>query len=332
MKQQRSLKGICLAAGFGTRLQPLTNNRPKAEIPVLNVPSIYYALHKLLEVGITEVGINTHFLAERVKQLVKAAPFEGLNTTISHEPNIMGSGGAYIGLQKWRGESDILVYNPDIISDLDLDSFIDDFYREQKLVSLAVLEPRPYLTPSVHLRDNRVTHIGKPTDDTEPSHCGTGAFLLSNEFFKYLDFNGPSNLSNAINKALNNHEYVGWFLHSGYWQDIGNGANSLFQTNADLLTNSALFESLNCKTLLKKCDVEYQIIQSKESTRFVNSQVILHPESNFSGVNLFFDSLRNDNICHYQNCLLGGDPDLSLHAPYKNKIILDYDKLSFTIT
>ena len=60
------MKAIILAAGFGTRLKPLTNALPKPMFPVLNRPILEHALHFLSSQGIKEIAINLHHEAERI--------------------------------------------------------------------------------------------------------------------------------------------------------------------------------------------------------------------------------------------------------------------------
>ena len=64
-----TVKAIILSAGYGTRLQPLTETLPKALVPLVGRPLIRHTINRLLQAGISSIGINTHHHAALVQQL-----------------------------------------------------------------------------------------------------------------------------------------------------------------------------------------------------------------------------------------------------------------------
>lgn len=107
-----------LAAGFGTRLRPLTLSRPKPLVPVCGVPMLSYALALCARHGLTEVIVNAHYLAETLEPW--AGRREGVNVVVSHEtPEILGTGG---GLRKVMDQlaEHFVVVNGDVLCDVDL--------------------------------------------------------------------------------------------------------------------------------------------------------------------------------------------------------------------
>ncbi|MDR0355846.1 MAG: NTP transferase domain-containing protein [Deltaproteobacteria bacterium] len=87
---------MILAAGYGLRLMPLTQVRPKALLPVLNKPVLFRWLDALVELGVRNAVINTHHLAEQMDEAVVLArrTHPSLNIAVSFEPEILGTGGA----------------------------------------------------------------------------------------------------------------------------------------------------------------------------------------------------------------------------------------------
>ncbi|MFT4624835.1 MAG: mannose-1-phosphate guanylyltransferase [Myxococcota bacterium] len=107
-----------LAAGFGTRLRPLTELRPKPLVPVCGVPLIDFSLALCAKHGLTQVLVNAHHLADQVQAL--AGEREGVRVTVVTElPDILGTGG---GLKAVRDQLDerFVVLNGDVLHEVDL--------------------------------------------------------------------------------------------------------------------------------------------------------------------------------------------------------------------
>lgn len=112
-----------LAAGFGTRLRPLTEHRPKPLAPVCGVPLLNYALALVHQHGHSHAIVNAHHLAEQL-QAFDGIETEGVCVRVSTElPEILGTGG---GLKHVRDElaERVVVVNADVLCDIDLDALI----------------------------------------------------------------------------------------------------------------------------------------------------------------------------------------------------------------
>jgi NDP-sugar pyrophosphorylase family protein len=135
---------MILAAGLGTRLRPLTNDRPKALVEVAGHTLLEITLRRLVEFGIREVIVNVHHFADMVADYLKKNGNFGLRIEISREETLLDTGG---GLKKaaWfflEDSSDpdqpFLLHNVDVISTIDLQG-VAQFHREnQALATLAV--------------------------------------------------------------------------------------------------------------------------------------------------------------------------------------------------
>jgi NDP-sugar pyrophosphorylase family protein len=107
-----------LAAGFGTRLRPLTELRPKPLVPVCGVPLIDYSLALCAKHGLTDVVVNAHWLADQVEAL--AGRREGVNVTVVTElPEILGTGGGLKAVRTQLAER-FVVLNGDVLHEVDL--------------------------------------------------------------------------------------------------------------------------------------------------------------------------------------------------------------------
>lgn len=110
MKAPDDVCAVVLAAGLGTRLRPLTMLRPKALVPVGNVPLLDRALARLASIGLTgpdRVAVNAHWLAAQVAEHVAG------RAHLSHEDEPLGTAGALGNLHRWIGGRAVLVLNAD---------------------------------------------------------------------------------------------------------------------------------------------------------------------------------------------------------------------------
>jgi len=135
------MKALIFAAGLGTRLKPLTDNKPKALVEIEGETLLYYAIQKLKKHGYNQIIINTHHFSNQIIDFTKSNDF-GVRLEISDETdNLLNTGG---GLQKarWFFDDDepFLVYNVDILSNIDIDDMLKQHKESNALVTLAVMD------------------------------------------------------------------------------------------------------------------------------------------------------------------------------------------------
>ena len=139
------MKAAVLAAGLGTRMKPLTDICPKPLLPVLNRPLLGVVLAQLEAAGCFQVAVNTHHLADQVHDFLSAEPWS-FQLSVSHEPEILGTGGGLRQLGEILREGPFLAINGDILTDLDL----AEIYGRHRAgaVSTLVLHDCPRTTTS----------------------------------------------------------------------------------------------------------------------------------------------------------------------------------------
>ena len=113
------MKAMILAAGFGTRLLPLTEKRPKPLFPILGRPLIDILIRGLESAGCEAVIINTHHLAHLIDAFVKAQAYS-IAVTTRYEPTILGTGGAIKNVEDFWDDEPFVVLNSDILTNIDL--------------------------------------------------------------------------------------------------------------------------------------------------------------------------------------------------------------------
>ena len=133
------MRAMILAAGLGTRLQPLTENLPKALVKIRGKTLLEIAINNLVRNGFDEIIINVHHFAEQVINFIKQNDF-GADITISNESDkLLDTGG---GLKKasqfFKDGKPFLLYNVDIISDLNLQSVYQANIKSNFIAALTV--------------------------------------------------------------------------------------------------------------------------------------------------------------------------------------------------
>ncbi len=132
------MKAMILSAGFGTRLQPLTNDTPKALIIYKGAPMIYHQIERLKNANITEITVNAHHLHEKISDYFIKNDF-GVKINVIVEKDILGTGGGILNAEKYFDKEDsFLVINADIDTDLNLKDLIKHHSLTDSFATLAV--------------------------------------------------------------------------------------------------------------------------------------------------------------------------------------------------
>jgi len=143
------MRAMVLAAGLGTRLRPLTNDRPKALVEVAGRTLLEITLTRLRAFGIRDVIVNVHHFADLIIEYLKTNDNFGMNIAISREDVLLDTGGglkkaAWFFLEGARndgansGDELFLLHNVDVISTIDFGRMVGAHKRNGVLATLAV--------------------------------------------------------------------------------------------------------------------------------------------------------------------------------------------------
>lgn len=169
----RKYKAIILAAGEGTRLRPLTLDRPKPMVPVHGKPVIEYIIEWLCFYGINEIAINLHYRPEKIINHLGDGNAHGVQIRYSHEPFILGTAGAVARLADFWNDDPFLVVYGDVLTDLNLHDLILAHENHKKtdpqtIITMALYEvPNPSEVGIVELDDSGkiCRFLEKPTPE-----------------------------------------------------------------------------------------------------------------------------------------------------------------------
>jgi NDP-sugar pyrophosphorylase family protein len=232
------MKAMILAAGLGTRLRPLTNDRPKALVEVGGRTLLEITLSRLRSFGIDEVIINAHHFAEMILDYLKANNNFGMHIEVSREDVLLDTGG---GLKKaahfFEGSSadePLILHNVDVVSTLDLARMMQFHSEHKALATLAVQdrETSRYLLfdEKLQLCGRRAGHDGK-TELVRPSPkpealAFSGIHVISPRLLGLITEEGIFSIINTYLRLASQGETILAFrADEYYWRDLGRPEN-----------------------------------------------------------------------------------------------------------
>lgn len=228
------MTGFILAAGFGSRLKPITTHIPKALVSVAGKPLLARALKFLKNQGFESIGVNSHYLSTQVEQFRDSST---VSFEIFHEEKIRGTGGALFFAREFLSQNDIFfVLNVDIICQFDLKPVIQ-FFKDSPF-SCMLIAFRPSDGNGTILFDNENgTYLGTTAEKSSSIACSAdfiGTALYKKEFLSLLnddDFSIVPVWSRAFQKGMKTGVFL---MHNGYWRDIGT-PQSLARVHLDVI-------------------------------------------------------------------------------------------------
>jgi len=114
-------RAVILAAGLGTRLTWLTQNRPKALMPVAGEPAIVHVIRGLAAQGVRDIAVNVHHHADTLMQALGDGSRYGVRLYYSYEPSLLDSGGGVrTALEYLPGDGPVVVHNADVLCRMDV--------------------------------------------------------------------------------------------------------------------------------------------------------------------------------------------------------------------
>ena len=219
---------MILAAGFGTRLWPLTIGRTKPALPFLNRPLIAYTIEYLRRHGFTDLIVNLHHEPESVREQIGDGSRYGVRISYSlEEPEILGTSGALDAVRDRLAGGTFAVINGKIITDLDLHAALETHRRRQALATLVLKPNRNRERFSQVLIDdegNLAGFGGFPSPESHPDSpplMFTGIHLMEPGIFDYIPRGVFSDsVRDVYPKAMAEGKLIAAHIGEGAWYEL----------------------------------------------------------------------------------------------------------------
>jgi len=225
------MKAMLFAAGLGTRLKPYTDHCPKALVEVNNKSLLEHNIRYLQQFGIYEVIVNVHHFAQQIEDAIMEHDGYGSEIFISDErAEVLETGGGLLkAAHFFTGESDFVVMNVDILTNLDLGKMISAHVESKALGTLAVIKRT---SSRQFLFDDSMTLCGWTNNNTGEKRISrdvnpltpfafSGVQVLSAGVFADIPFTGKFSLIDLYLHLAPNHTLKGYDHTGNIFIDVG---------------------------------------------------------------------------------------------------------------
>jgi mannose-1-phosphate guanylyltransferase len=219
------MKAVILAGGEGTRLHPLTCNKVKALVPVLNRPFLEHLIHYLKRHGITEIVLTLGHLPEQIQEYFGDGSRFGVNMTYLIEESPLGTAGGVKNAEALL-DAPFLVFNGDIFSDIDLTNMMS-CHREKKAdTSIALTpvdDPTPYGVVETDVAGRVKRFVEKPRrEEVTTNMINAGIYIMEPHVLDYIARDVFFTFERDVFPSLlERGEAVYGYPSQAYWIDIG---------------------------------------------------------------------------------------------------------------
>jgi len=249
------MKAMILAAGFGTRLFPLTIDRTKPAIPFLGKPLVGYVAEYVAKFGFRDVIVNLHHQPNSVKKALGDGEKFGVKIHYTtEEPKILGTAGALDNARHLLEDETFLIVNGKIITDIDISKAVETHKKSGALATMVLKEnPKRERFTEVFLENNLIKGFGdfpKPLDSRlstlDSPLMFTGIHILEPRVFDYIPRGVYSDIVPTFyNPAIKNGEKIAAHITDGSWFELSTIPRYL-EISLAMMNGANVFKGENC--------------------------------------------------------------------------------------
>ncbi len=268
-QHQSDMKAMILAAGFGTRLFPLTIDRTKPAIPFLGKPLVGYVAEYVAKFGFKTVVVNLHHQPNSVKKALGDGEQFGVKIHYTiEEPKILGTAGALDNARHLLEDETFLIVNGKIITDIDISKAIET-HKKSGAIATMVLKENPNFEKftEVWVENGKVNGFGDGfPDQSKIQHptsniplMFTGIHILEPRVFDYIPRGVYSDIVPTFyNPALKNGEKIAAHITDGSWFELSTIPRYL-EISLAMMNDANVFTGENC-LISKNAEVKDSVI------------------------------------------------------------------------
>ncbi|MDR3615761.1 MAG: NDP-sugar synthase [Candidatus Obscuribacterales bacterium] len=293
------MKAMVLAAGVGSRLDPLTASVPKPSVPVVNKPVMEHLLLLLKRHGITDVCANLHYLPEKLTEYFQDGSPLGMQILFEYEEKLSGDAGGVRACRKFLEDGTFIVIMGDLITDADLTMLVAEHKKKKAIASIAVKRMEDVTRFGVVVVDDNGFITGfqeKPKAEEALSNLiSTGIYIFEPEVFEHIPATGDFGFGKQLFPKLVKEGFpvLGIEIET-YWSDVGT-IDQYREANLDVLSG------------LVKIDLGGTLLSKKESGGaqvLVGKNVSIGKNVTFQGRVVIGDSCVIDSGCVINDSVL----------------------------
>ena len=221
------MKAMILAAGVGSRLDPLTRNLPKPMVPIVNKPVMEHIVELLAKHGFKEIMVNLHYLGDQIQEYFGTGQKWGVKIHYSPEDQLWGDAGSVKRCESFFDEDTFVVVGGDDLADIDIKRLVR-FHEEKKALATIALslvdDPSEYGIALLNDRGRITRFLEKPKGEVIFSNsANTGVYIFDKHIFELIPKGVPYGFGNNLFPLLlqQKSRFYGYLTRS-YWKDVGN--------------------------------------------------------------------------------------------------------------
>jgi mannose-1-phosphate guanylyltransferase len=269
-------EAILLVGGFGTRLRPLTNHRPKPMLPIATLPVTEHQLAMAQRAGIKRIVLATSYMSDVFIPYFGDGSKWGMEIKYAVEKEPLGTGGAIRNAaRELAGDQQVVIFNGDVLSSHNLKAQIDLHINSKADVTL-------HLTPVDDARaygcvptdaDGRVTAFLEKMDNPVTNTINAGCYVFDKSVIESIPENEVVSVERqTFPQLISANKKVMGFIEKAYWLDIGT-PNALMKGSRDLVSEVADADALD-KYKFAHRDKNYVSLSEKISGSFTNGSAV----------------------------------------------------------
>ncbi|NLG89428.1 MAG: NDP-sugar synthase [Clostridiaceae bacterium] len=235
------MKALFLAGGFGNRLRPITNDLPKPMVPVMGKPLLERNIERLKNYGVDEIVLSTCYKPEKIENYFKDGRDFGVKISYISEDMPLGTAGAIKNAQSFFDET-FLVFNADILSDIDISDMVRFHKEKGALATIAVTlvdNPSDYGVIEYDEEGYITAFKEKPKPgETDSNLINAGIYIFEPQLFDEIPLGRPVSIERETYPLLLEKGYkLAVYSRCSYWLDLGTPKKYL-KAHKDILSGA----------------------------------------------------------------------------------------------
>ena len=314
------LKAMVMAAGVGSRLDPLTQDVPKPLVPIINRPVMDILFDMLLDISVTDVIANTHYLSEKIVNRYENNNM-GINFNYVFEKQLSGTAGGVKKCQFFFDKGDdFLVLSADGLSNADLKAAIKSHKDSGSIVSIGIkkiaMEEIPNFGVVVTDENGFISQFQeKPSIKDAKSDCiNTGIYIFNYKVFEYIPEDTFYDFAkNVFPDLLSKGIKINTFPVDEYWSDIGT-IDQYVQSTKDFFNN--LYE------------IKHSEIIKTDTGDYIKGNSYIAPSAKFLGHSVIGNNCIIGKNVVLDNCILWDDVEIKDNSNLHNCVVASHSEIS----
>ena len=309
----KNLKAMVMAAGMGSRLEPITLKLPKPLIPVMNRPLMDIILSQLHNIGVNEVISNTYYLANQIIDRYKSNKL-GIKFNYIKETELSGTAGGVKKCQFFFDEGeDFIVISGDALTTADIKEGIEIHKKSGAIATIGVKQVPHELVShfGVVVTDEKgyITEFQEkpPLEEAKSNLINTGIYIFNYKIFDYIPENTFYDFAKNVFPKLLTEGQINTFKIAEYWNDIGT-IGQYKQSIQDV------FNGL--------CKIEHTPIIETNLGSYISETSRIPSTVRFMGNNVIGSNVKLGEYIMLDNCVVMDGAEVKTGSELSNCVIL----------